>query len=162
MTADRTLVLLRHSKAAWPDGVKDLQRPLAPRGRRDAPVAGRWLRDNLAVLDLVVLSPALRVQQTWELASAELGYNPPVQEDERLYTDSADQLLQLTRELSDDAPTVLFVGHNPELSVLASVLSGRTMKLSTSSIAVLDISGSWREIAAGRAELRSSVTPRAE
>lgn len=40
----RRLVVLRHAKSAWPD-VPDSERPLAPRGRRDAPAAGRWLRE---------------------------------------------------------------------------------------------------------------------
>ncbi|MFB9579559.1 hypothetical protein [Streptomyces yanii] len=40
----RCLVVLRHAKSAWLDDVADHERPLAPRGRRDAPAAGPWLR----------------------------------------------------------------------------------------------------------------------
>ncbi|HUB57091.1 MAG TPA: histidine phosphatase family protein, partial [Mycobacterium sp.] len=36
----RTLVLLRHAKSAYPNGVPDHDRPLAPRGRREAGLAG--------------------------------------------------------------------------------------------------------------------------
>ena len=36
---DRTLVLLRHAKSSWKDQtLGDFARPLAPRGRRAAPV----------------------------------------------------------------------------------------------------------------------------
>ena len=45
MTATRRLILLRHAKSDWPD-VPDRDRPLAKRGRRDAPNIGRWLRDH--------------------------------------------------------------------------------------------------------------------
>ncbi|WP_431044796.1 SixA phosphatase family protein [Streptomyces sp. P1-3] len=69
----RWLVLLRHAKSAWPDGVDDQERPLAPRGRRDAPAAGRWLRDVGRVPDLAICSPARRTRETWELAARELG-----------------------------------------------------------------------------------------
>ena len=41
----RQLMLLRHAKSDWPD-VPDRDRPLAKRGRRDAPVVGRWLRQH--------------------------------------------------------------------------------------------------------------------
>ncbi|WP_399494409.1 hypothetical protein [Streptomyces sp. P9(2023)] len=42
----RRLVVLRHAKSAWPEGVPDYDRPLGPRGLRDAPAAGRRLVDG--------------------------------------------------------------------------------------------------------------------
>ncbi|MCL2733409.1 MAG: histidine phosphatase family protein, partial [Actinomycetia bacterium] len=47
MTVDspRTVVLLRHAKADWPQ-VPDHERPLADRGRLDAPSAGRRFADD--------------------------------------------------------------------------------------------------------------------
>ena len=50
----RRLILLRHAKSAWPDDVPDHDRPLAPRGRRDAPAAGGWLRKADYVPDRVL------------------------------------------------------------------------------------------------------------
>ncbi|MDQ2873477.1 MAG: histidine phosphatase family protein, partial [Actinomycetota bacterium] len=59
MTAsqDKRLVLVRHAKSAWPD-VPDHDRPLAGRGRRDAPGIGRWLVAAGCEPDLVLCSPA--------------------------------------------------------------------------------------------------------
>ena len=37
----KRLILLRHAKSDYPDGVSDHERPLAPRGQRDAPRMGR-------------------------------------------------------------------------------------------------------------------------
>ena len=48
----RHLVLLRHAKSAWPD-LPDHDRPLARRGRGDAPAIGRWLRENGCLPELV-------------------------------------------------------------------------------------------------------------
>lgn len=62
--AQRHLVLLRHAKSAWPNGVPDLRRPLAKRGRRDAAAVGRWLHERAPRLDAVVCSPAERARQT--------------------------------------------------------------------------------------------------
>ncbi|WTQ63458.1 histidine phosphatase family protein [Streptomyces sp. NBC_00161] len=61
----RRLVVLRHAKSAWPPDVADSERPLAPRGRRDAPAARRWLREAGCVPDLVRCSSAQRTRQTW-------------------------------------------------------------------------------------------------
>src|SRR5512132_2493363 len=58
-SAHRKLVLLRHAKSAWPD-LPDHERPLAGRGRRDAPVMGRWLRTAGHVPDQVLCSTARR------------------------------------------------------------------------------------------------------
>lgn len=107
-----TLILLRHGKSDWSGGEPDLLRPLAPRGRRQAPVAGRWLAGNVGRIHLAVISPAERTRQTWRLASAELAVPPPVREDDRVYAGSAPSLLGLVRELPGDLATVVLVGHN--------------------------------------------------
>lgn len=76
MTAgdSRRLVVLRHAKSAWPDDGADHERPLAPRGRRSAPAAGRRLREADCVPDLVVCSTARRTRQTWDLVFPEHPY----------------------------------------------------------------------------------------
>jgi phosphohistidine phosphatase len=160
--AAHTLLILRHAKSDWPDGVPDLQRPLGERGVREAPLAGRWLRDHVSPLNLVVRSPALRARETWELAAAELGYQPPVREDARLHGEPVLVLLDVIREIPPKAGTVLFVGHNPELSSLATALSGTAVELKTSSIAVLTFDGSWADVDEGTMQLEQAVTPRPE
>jgi phosphohistidine phosphatase len=59
----RRLILLRHAKSDWPD-VPDRDRPLAKRGRRDAPKIGRWLREHGYLPDTVICSDARRTRQT--------------------------------------------------------------------------------------------------
>lgn len=160
MATPRTLILLRHAKAAWPDGVPDVERPLAPRGLTEAPLAGSWLREHAPEINLVLRSPAARVAQTWELVARELGYTPATEEVFRLYAASASTLLDVVRGLPDAADTVLLIGHNPDLSDLATQLSRTTVDLKTSSIAVLTGDGKWTEAVAGWASLTSFVTPR--
>lgn len=158
--AQRRLVLLRHAKSAWPDGVPDGRRPLAKRGRRDAPAAGHWLRDHLGRLDAAVCSPAERARQTWALVAAELDDPPPARHDERTYGATPAELLTVVHELPDDAGTALVVGHNPDLQDLVELLTGRQVDMKTSSIAVLAWSGRWTDASAGVALLRHHVTPR--
>src|SRR5689334_23158709 len=109
----RRLVLLRHAKSAWPDAVPDLKRPLNERGRRDAPAAGRWLREYIDDLGAVVCSPARRTRETWALVAAELDGPPSPTLDERIYGAPPDDLLAVVRDLPDDAGTALLIGHNP-------------------------------------------------
>ena len=59
-----TLVLMRHAKSDYPPGVADHDRPLAPRGIREAGLAGDWLRANTPAIDAVLCSTATRARQT--------------------------------------------------------------------------------------------------
>jgi phosphohistidine phosphatase len=160
MAAARRLVVLRHAKSAWPEDTPDPRRPLADRGRRDAPAAGRWLRKHLDRIDLVVCSPAVRARQTWELVAGRLPTAPALREDERVYQASAETLLVLTRELPDDAHTVVLVGHNPGLEDAVALLTGAREQFRTSTIAVLEGQGSWSDAGPRWARLRHVTTPR--
>ena len=80
-TAERTLLLLRHAKSDYPDGVGDHARPLAPRGVREAALAGDWLRANAPRVDAVLCSSATRTRQTLERT----GIEAPTEYLDRLY-----------------------------------------------------------------------------
>jgi phosphohistidine phosphatase len=169
----RKVVLFRHAKSAWPD-VPDHERPLANRGRRAAPAAGRWLAGAGIVPDVVLCSTARRASETWELAGQALGRPAPVRLEAGVYQASATTLLELLRHLPAAARTVIVVGHDPALPDLAIELAGRPdaagmppasidrlrAKFPTAAIAVLEFTGSWPALRAGRAHLTAFVTPR--
>ena len=144
-----TLILLRHAKSDWSGGEPDADRPLAPRGIRQAPQAGAWLAGYVRRLDLAVVSPAVRARATWDLVSAELDERPEVVLDERVYAASGRELLAVVGGLPPDAETVVLVGHNPGLEELVSHLTGETVELKTSAIAVVDLPSGWAEVDAG-------------
>ena len=70
--SERTLILLRHAKSDWSGEEPDIDRPLAKRGRRQAPDTGRWLARSIHGIDLAVVSPAVRTRKTWDLVCKEL------------------------------------------------------------------------------------------
>ena len=71
----RTLFLVRHAKSSW-DGVAlpDKERPLADRGKRDAPMMGKRLAKRQVKPDLIMSSPARRALSTAEIIAKELNY----------------------------------------------------------------------------------------
>ena len=156
----RRLVIVRHAKSAWPDGVPDARRPLSARGRRDAPAAGRWLRDRIGHIGAVVCSPAARTRQTWELVAAMLDGTPDPIFDERVYAASAEALLAVVRGLPDDVDPAVLVGHNPGVADLVALLTGESPRMRTSAIAVAELAGSWADAVRGRATLVAHATPR--
>jgi len=156
----RRLIVLRHAKSAWPDGVADHDRPLADRGRREAVLAGRWLAEHVGEIDVVVCSSAKRARRTWKLVAGQLDDAPEVRIDERLYAASQRQLVAVVRELPPRAGTTLLLGHNPGLEDVVAHLSGVGCTLKTSSIAVLTSRSGWSAAAFRWARLGATVTPR--
>jgi phosphohistidine phosphatase len=168
----RRLILLRHAKSAWPDDVPDHKRPLAPRGRRDAPAAGLWLRKTDHVPDRVLCSTAVRARETWQLAEEKLGAHPQTAFEDGVYGASSAQLLALANQTSADVRTLLIVGHDPAMRGLtldlaseqpgdaeAEALGRVRTKYPTAAIAVLSFSGDWAELSLGQAQLAEFVVP---
>jgi phosphohistidine phosphatase len=161
-------MLLRHAKSDWPD-VPDRERPLAKRGRRDAPVIGRWLRDHGYLPDVVVCSVACRARQTWERVAPELGGSPSVTFEPRAYEASALTLLYLVRELPGAYRSALLIGHNPAIEELATSLAeppagddgpaSPGIKFPTAAVAVLEFPGNWPDLAPAQARLLAFATP---
>jgi phosphohistidine phosphatase len=164
----RRLILLRHAKSDWPD-VPDHDRPLAKRGRKDAPVVGRWLHDHGYLPDVVVCSTARRTRQTWELVAPELDGSPSVHFEPRAYAASAQTLLYLARELPDRCRAALLIGHNPGIEDLANSLAtppgegaaprSPGLRFPTAGVAVFEFTSDWASLAPGQARLLDSTTP---
>jgi phosphohistidine phosphatase len=163
----RKLVLLRHAKSDWPD-VADHDRPLAKRGRRDAPIVGRWLGESGHVPDAVVCSTARRARETWEFVSTGLtaaasGASPAVRYEPRVYEATVLGLLMLVREFDAAWRTALIVGHNPGIAELTAGLaspdSPPPQAFPTAAVAVLGLPGPWAEAGPGEARLLAFTVP---
>jgi phosphohistidine phosphatase len=163
--AERVVALLRHAKSDWPEGVPDQRRPLAERGRRDAPVAGRLLVQRVGIPDLVLVSPAQRTRETWDLARAAFPTPPHMEISDAVYDASVDDLLLLLRDVSTHVTSVVIVGHNPGLEELAFALDDGQgdrpattqmgEKFPTSALAVLTTTREWGHLVIDSCRLRS-------
>ncbi|MGK6313338.1 SixA phosphatase family protein [Neorhizobium sp. DT-125] len=166
----RRLILLRHAKSAWPEGVADKERPLATRGRKAAPLIGDYMAREGLLPDLALVSPARRTRETWMLVRDELPGDGEVRDHAGVYEVSAMKILDILAQVEPVYRNVLIVGHNPGLQELALLLTGtgnadarRKMaeKFPTAGLAVIDFDAAdWREISEGSGRLERFVTPR--
>ena len=150
-----TLVIVRHAKSDWDVPVGDRERPLARRGRRQAPDTGRWIAEQLDPPDLAVVSVAVRAQQTWEVVAAELPAWPPSRVESAAYTFSGQALLDVVRGLPEEEETVVLVGHSPAVEELIESLTGEAVRMPTSALAVVEMTA-WD---AGDGHLRAVGRP---
>ncbi|MFF2655221.1 SixA phosphatase family protein [Streptomyces sp. NPDC058045] len=164
----RRIVLLRHAKAEWSQD-SDHERPLADRGRKDAPVAGRRLADTGLSFDLALCSTATRTRETWKLAVQELDHRPRTVYEERIYEAAPGQLLAVLNETPDAVRNAVLIGHNPGVHALTEILSGaaegdtaRRMNgrgFPTSAIAVVSFTGPWNSLEPGSGTLTGYWAP---
>jgi len=162
----RTLVLMRHAKADYPAGVADHERPLAPRGEREAALAGDWLRASLPEIDAVLCSSATRTRQTLQCTAVEA----PASFLDRLYGAAPGEMIAEINGVGDDVRTLLVVGHEPTMSAVSLGLAGPdsdrevtgriAAKFPTSGIAVLQVPDRWPELAPRTATLTEFHVPR--
>ncbi len=171
----RRLLLLRHAKTETdaPSG-RDQDRRLDNRGRRDAAEIGGWIGRHPPFPDLVLVSPAIRAHQTWEIAweaMKERVPEPQVELQPELYGADASQLLQTVRVASvADPKRLMLVGHNPGMHELALALAGSgdaagrkalADNLPTSGLAVVDFDiDDWTDVAFRRGRLVLFVSPK--
>ncbi|WP_280481025.1 SixA phosphatase family protein [Nocardia cyriacigeorgica] len=156
----RTLILMRHGKSAYPDGVEDHERPLAPRGQREAGLAGQWLRETQPPIDAVRCSTATRTRETL----AATGVNAPVVYERGIYEASPQTLIELVQLSDDDVATLLVIGHAPGMPWTAWELASNrgsepaielSRKFPTSALAVLHFDRPWSQVDPGTGELVS-------
>jgi phosphohistidine phosphatase len=171
----RRLMLLRHAKTETdaPSG-RDQDRRLDERGHRDATEIGGWIARHPLFPDLVLVSPAVRAVQTWEIAweaMKERASQPKVELVEDLYGADPAQLLQAIRMASvSDPKRLMLVGHNPGMHELALTLAGSGDaagrkalgdNLPTSGLAVFDFAvDDWNDVAFRRGKLVLFVSPK--
>jgi phosphohistidine phosphatase len=161
---EKTLILMRHSKAEEGTGKTDHDRELNARGRRDAAAAGAWLKEQGLVPDLVICSTALRTRQTWDAACKAGAQAEFVEYRKSVYTGGVDDSLETIREDAGDTASVLVIGHNPTMAQLTSLLSDGDGSrqahealadgFATSGVAVLRYAGDWADLDWGSCELQ--------
>lgn len=118
----KTIYFIRHAKSSWDDiTLDDHDRPLNPRGKRDAPKMANRLASLEVAADGFVSSSAIRAKQTSEAFRRALNISAAnCLYDKNLYHAWPEGIENRVKEVSDEWSTVLFFGHNPGYTELAN------------------------------------------
>ena len=68
---EMNIFVMRHGQAA-PEASRDALRPLTEQGRDEVSLMAHWLAPQVTQFDLVLVSPYVRAQQTWQQLSKDL------------------------------------------------------------------------------------------
>ena len=164
MAPPRRLVVVRHAKAeAFAD--TDAERSLSDRGRKDAAAAGAWLKTQDVTPDRALVSGAVRTRETWALLAEAAGWQVAPEYDDALYGADEDTVLDILRSADDTAATIVVVGHNPTVGMLAQLLDDGDgdpaavdrlmLGYPTSAVTVFDVPVPWARLGPGSATLHA-------
>ncbi|MFK4035398.1 SixA phosphatase family protein [Nonomuraea wenchangensis] len=151
----RTLIVLRHAKAAHVAGLADRERPLTGRGERDAARAGEEIRGAGLRPEAVFCSPALRTRRTAELAFPEL----EISYEREIYEAYPEELLDVLRRADPGLGTVVLCGHNPGVHELALGLAGGDYGFRPGAFAVIELGAPWADLHLGEGRLVARWDP---
>ncbi len=161
--SSRVLILMRHGKSSYPDGVHDHERPLAPRGTREAGLAGDWIRNTQPPVDAVLCSTSTRTR----LTLAATGIDAPAEYSDLLYGATPAQVLYAIAGVESQVRTLLVIGHDPGVPGAAMALDPHSRhanriseKFPTSALATLSLSDEWAGIHAAGVSLTAFHVPR--
>jgi phosphohistidine phosphatase len=113
------LILWRHAEAfELREGGDDLERVLTPKGERQAQRMADWLNQRLAHSTRILVSPAVRCQQTAKALGKKFKTLNELAPD-----GNGESLLKAAR-WPDATEPVLVIGHQPTLGFVASYLIG--------------------------------------
>lgn len=167
----RRLYLLRHAKTEPGEpGKPDRKRALIERGREDAGLIGVYLDRHRLIPQQVLLSPALRTQETWKYMTEAMRQAPSATTEDALYDAGAAEMMAVIGDTAEKTQSLMIVAHNPTLHEVALTLvaSGdidtreRLREgLPTMGLVVIDFAfDEWKKLHPQSGRLERFVTPK--
>lgn len=138
----KTLLLIRHAKSSWNNAVlSDFERPLNERGKHDAPIMAKRIKEKKIKIDAFVSSPAKRSKKTaeifmheFDLKGKKLALVPS------LYEASLNNFYSAVENLEDKYDTVALFAHNPGITdFINSLVSAPIHNMPTCAVYALKI-----------------------
>ena len=137
---------MRHAKSDWKtNALSDHDRPLNQRGKRDAPLIAERMLELHWEPQLVISSDSLRTQETWQRMDKIFPNRPNIVFSPQLYHGTVEDIQAVVSTVSNEAQTVMVLGHNPGWENALTFLSGESHTMTTANAALLTHAGKeWR------------------
>lgn len=150
----KRLVIIRHSKSSWGNALlEDFDRPLNDRGKTDAPLMAKILKDKKINPDVWITSPAKRALSTAKKFAKVYGFDKKnIHKEPKLYHASESVIIKIAKELDENYNVAFLFGHNPGLTNMVNYASNLEIdNIPTTGIVILEIS-SWKKLGKEKAK----------
>ena len=152
----KSIILFRHGKSDWDSNYgKDHDRPLAPRGIKDAKKMGLYLSSIKQTPDLTISSTAERAKNTAKLALKSGKWDSSLILERSIYESTIDNLLFILSIQKQLINKICLVGHEPTFSSFISIgTNSDWRKFPTCAMARIDFNTErWNNIKFGEGKL---------
>ena len=165
------LLIMRHGKSnANKPGQEDLKRTLSPKGHDVILGMANWMLSHSFLPEIVLVSKAQRTIETWQLIKNVIGKEAIIHSQQALYLAGPGEILTQLSKINNNHKTVLIIGHNPGLNILAQSLTGCGSNITavknlqkgfpTAAMAIFQLKGnSWQNLASDNTELVTFISP---
>ncbi|NLJ82281.1 MAG: hypothetical protein GX330_04050 [Bacteroidales bacterium] len=153
----KTIVLIRHAKTNV--APRDQDRQLVTVGIQRTQKLGEYLKQMSIKPDIMYSSSALRAVETAGFIASHVGQNPDeIHYTKNLYLTHEEEYFKILTALDNSINTVLFVGHNPEVTdVVRFFIPDYKGYMRTSECYCIDIhSDTWEHMFTAKKEIRFS------
>jgi phosphohistidine phosphatase len=144
----KEIILMRHAKSSWKDSeLKDFDRPLNKRGKKDAPKMGKILMEKDTIPDRIFSSSAKRAKSTAKAVAKKISFEDDVILMDELYLAEPETILDLLQSQADELNRIMVVGHNPGMEWFLQMVCGEVVSLPTASVAQIQVPiDHWSEL----------------
>lgn len=162
------LILFRHGLAmerdeAFKNKIDDSMRPLVEKGKERSKKMAKFLKEECEDFQVLVTSPLLRAKQTADIIREIIPFSQYLESTELVPEAPPHAFAKWVQAKIMRATSVVAVGHDPQLSVLASwLLAGENesfIDLKKSGVICLEVE-SFDQLAPRGAELKWILTPK--
>ena len=160
----KLLYLIRHAKSSWDDpSLRDHDRPLNKRGKRDAPLMANVLKKKGIKPDMIYSSTAERALEFAKVIAEILDFKKKkIVSTKDLYMADVKEMLGILRSVEDSAKTVFMVSHNPYITEFANSLCNYNLdNIPTSGVFCVEFDEKkWKDIDLGKGKFVSFDYPK--
>ncbi len=116
--------MIHHAKSDWEEpGASDFERGLTEQGYKDINTIGSYMLLRGITPDLMLSSSALRAQETADKLAAKIGFEGSLLYLSELYYTPPETIMETVILQEDDVEKIFIVGHNPQITGLANMLT---------------------------------------
>ena len=154
---------MRHAKSSWDDrALSDHDRPLAPRGERDAPRIGQLIQDEDLIPEQILCSTAARTRGTAAGLFSVWGDSSHIDYLGDLYHGDLQDYCEALQALPTGTQRAMLIGHNPTSEYLVAALTGHRERMPTAALAHIQLGiDSWADLSDdGSGTLRALWRPK--
>lgn len=161
---EKDILLIRHAKSSWKEpGLSDHDRPLNKRGKHDAPLMAKVVKNAGVKPDLLISSTAIRASKTAEYFAEVFEIEKKkIFLSEDLYLGDVSDIMNRLRSVKDEINSVFLFAHNPGITDFANAFCNTDiLNIPTCGVfhARIHISN-WKEIEPGTGKLVSFDFPK--